>query len=148
MTLSMRNVLKGALFFGVVAPPIGSIPFGCATVVAAIISGSGADLVFAVPGALAFALFSYLFGAVPALVTGLAAGVFLHLSRSIPYCMAIGSVGGALTLAFGAAIVPLTHNWSSASDIRTLFLMYGFPGIFSGIVTAALFRRHTTKMTE
>jgi hypothetical protein len=37
-------------------------------------SGSGTNLVFAVSGALAFALFSYLFGAVPALATGLAAG--------------------------------------------------------------------------
>lgn len=147
MTFSMSNAFKGALFFGVIAPPIGSIPFGCAAVAAAIWSGSGTNLVFAVPGALAFALFSYLFGAAPALATGVAAGLFRHSARSIPYCIAIGSVAGALTLAFGAATIPLTPNWSSVSDIRALFLMYGFPGIFSGIVTAALFRRHSAKTT-
>jgi hypothetical protein len=147
MTFSMSNAFKGALFFGLIAPPIGSIPFGSAAIVAAIVSGSSNDLVFAVPGALALALFSYLFGAVPALATGLAAGFFRHSARSTPYCIAIGSVAGALTLAFGAATLPLTPNESGVSEIRTLFLMYGFPGIFSGIVTAVLFRRHRVQTT-
>lgn len=134
--MRISNIFKGALYFGVLAPPIGSIAFTLGLAVALLFSGHFVEIVYLVPGAFSFALFSYIFGGVPALATGAIAGWFRHSLNSKGKHIAIGILGGVLCFAFGAVTYLHTFEWP---DIRTLFLLFVAPGIVGGAFTAVMF---------
>lgn len=129
----MINVLKGMLFFAVFAPPLGGVIVGLT--MALIDPESGVGFVDLLQVASRFALFSYLFGGLAALVTGAAAGAFRkYLGRLIP-CIAIGLLGCALSFMFQ---YKTAYNWS---DVQYSFLAFGAPALVSGTVVSAFFGR-------
>lgn len=134
--MGMSNILKGVLYFGVLAPPIGSVAFTFGMAVTLVFSGHSAEIIYLVPGAFSFALFSYIFGGVPALATGAIAGWFRHSLNSKGNYIAVGILAGVLCFAFGAMTRLHTFEWP---EIRTLLLLFVAPGIFGGALTAALF---------
>lgn len=132
----IRNILKGALYFGAIAPPIGSIAFTTGMALTFIVSGNFAEIIYLLPAAVSFALFSYVFGGVPALFTGAIAGWFRDSQKLKRRYITLGGLAGVLSFCFGAAIHLRAFNWD---EIQALLLLFFVPGIFGGTVTAALF---------
>ncbi|MYM25297.1 hypothetical protein GTP46_21945 [Duganella sp. FT135W] len=134
----MSDVLKGMLFFVVLAPPIGSLLFSFVLAIASLVASPSIELLYLLPATFSSALFSYLLGGIPALITGAIAGGFRRSLNGRAAYVAIGAVACILSLAFGSVTLLRSFEWP---EVRTLFLMFGGPAFFSGTVTAALFRK-------
>src|SRR5690625_124473 len=91
------DILKGILFFVVLAPPIGSLFILLLFVIALIVQGGvvlsdlSGDVVLET--ALIFSVFSYIFGGIPAAITGAIAGSFRCKLRRAWHCYGIGVIG-------------------------------------------------------
>jgi hypothetical protein len=84
--------------FGIIGPPVGSL--------AVSLPNATADSPLVIVGVAAFALLSYLFGLLPAVATGVCAGLLHRLPAIafVPLCAAMGaaiSLGFALLIDFG-----------------------------------------------
>jgi hypothetical protein len=138
MKLKVRKLIKGGLFFGLFGPPIGSVPLACIAI-NAIFHSSSRDSISVPSVILAFVLYSYLVGGIPAFVTGVIAGAVPDSHEWKRYCLAIGLVASVLVLLFGSAALFLLGVLKDVSYVRA-FAFYAGPGFLSGTVMAALFR--------
>lgn len=126
------------LFFVVLAPPIGAVAFTFILGLASLPTEPWVEILGLVPATFGFALFSYIFGALPALVTGAVAGTFRpSLNTRVAY-VAMGLFACLLSLVFGFAMT--YHPTSDWTEVQNLFLLFGGPALFSGTVTSFLFR--------
>lgn len=136
------EALKGGLVFGVYAPPIGSLLVSFGMFVALMVSRP-LEAIWALPAALGFALGSYLIGGIPAFVTGLLAGWFRSSLDSRTRYLAVGTVGGVLSLLYGVYV----FSGSPISGWRGILpslVFVALPGVFAGTITAFLFRAQTS----
>jgi hypothetical protein len=85
-----------AVLFGIVGPPVGSLAIS----VPLVTNNAGG---WALIGVAAFALLSYLFGLVPAVLTGICAG-FAHRLPAIAFVPSCVALGAALSLGFAVLI--------------------------------------------
>ena len=131
------RAIEGALFFGVFAPPLGSIPFSLALGIAHLFGTESNHLVYFLMTVFSTALLSYIFGLVPALVVGAIAGSLHHsfISRA-RFLAIIGIFGGIASLGFAVYIVSIGLGRERLMVLLKVFLI---PGIFGGGITAAWF---------
>jgi hypothetical protein len=129
--------LKGALYFGLIGPPVGALALTVAS-----LSRMGWEYqenpLAALYGVFGFALFSILFswfmGVVPAAVTGLLLGPFrwrFHLWR---WCLAAGVVGALVS---SASL--LVDGLPGELGRQSPGLLLVFPGFVAGVLVARLF---------
>jgi ABC-type dipeptide/oligopeptide/nickel transport system permease component len=108
MNNTIKNALRGALFFGAIAPPIGSVVFSLGLIVGSIFSSSPTDFASLIFMSFFIAIFSYVFGLIPALISGFILGYFggnfySHKRKLLAatLCMSIASICGLIYI--GAA---------------------------------------------
>lgn len=128
----MRNVIMGMLFYALCAPPLGGIIVGLALIISDPVGEVG--LVDVIQVMLTFGLFSYIFGIIPALLTGALADAMLCRFTPLAASLALGLLGALLSIA-------LQYNNSSNLSNGDFWLMFGAPAFFSGILISLLFNR-------
>ena len=129
--------IEGALFFGVFAPPLGSIPLSLAVGIAHLFGKRNNHLLDFPITVFSTAMLSYIFGLVPALVVGAIAGSLRQssISRS-RFLTIIGIFGGIASLGYAVYIGSIGLGRESHMVLLAVFLI---PGIFGGAITAAWF---------
>jgi hypothetical protein len=129
---------KGALYFGVLGPPIGALAFTAMLWLMSLYGepdqswnelGTGVAAVAAV-----FVLFSWMFGAVPAVVLGLVAGGFRPRLARWSFCLLIGLLGGLLSIGWGQLMLGVGGEHLGSDPWA-----FGVPGAVSGLVVARVF---------
>lgn len=128
---------KGALYFLVVGPPTGALVL-CVGGAAMMIIESPADFLQLAGVALGFAIlaipFSWVLGAIPAVLTGLVLGPFRSWFHQWRWCLAAGLVGAAMSMLSLWA-------WPGGGRGEGLASVTGlvFPGFFAAVLVARLF---------
>lgn len=125
---------RGVYLFALLGPPIGGLLFmGMMVLVDQDNSLDSTTITF---GVFLFSVFSYVFGLVPAVATGLVAGLLRHHGylRTIRQCFYLALMGGALTSAY-----MLTVSMDAKSTAFVVFM--GILGSFSTFCCALLFRQ-------
>lgn len=128
----MRSVVKGMFFFALCAPPLGGVILGLALII--IDSVAEAGLVDVIQVTLTFGLFAYLYGVIPALLTGAVADAILRRFTPLAASLGLGLLGSLLSMALQY------NNFSNLSD-GYFWLMFGAPALFSGILVSLFFNR-------
>lgn len=130
--------LKGMLYFVAIGPPIGALAL--ALVSAGMMIGNphfdGSSLL----GLLGFTamamLFSWIFGAIPAALTGLLVGPLRWRFHQWRWCLVAGVIGAAVS-SIGLLVGPLSGDMGRASP----GVMLVFPGFVAGVLAARVFGR-------
>ena len=131
------RAIEGVLFFGVFAPPLGSIPFSLTLGITHLFGKESDHLLYFLITVFSTAMLSYMFGLVPALVVGAIAGSLHHSFTSRARFLAIIAIfGGIASLGFAVYIGPIGLDSEGLMVLLTVFLI---PGIFGGAITAAWF---------
>jgi len=101
---------------------------------------SGDSLVGGLVAALGFSLFSYLFGAVPALLTGLVAAWSWPRLRGWRAHLRMGAIGFVVSLLCFAIAFPLmgSRNDDSFADSVPTLLLFSLPGLVAGVLVSRL----------
>jgi hypothetical protein len=147
---SLREGFWGALLFGILGPPVGSIAISVGVILHCVIEAalgiapcSTSTFRLFVVLFFAGAVWSYVFGFVPAIVTGFVAGYLRGYSPSPLYILLVSSVGGASVWIFVRAtglrsleVFPVTVN-----D----FLFLVVPGLFAAALGAIFLRARRAK---
>lgn len=132
----MINILKGSLFFGAFAPPLGGMML---MLNMAILDPEPLHpLSELIEATLLSSLFAYLFGGIPALLTGAIAGIFRRFLGQWLTCLAIGCVGAVSSLLFVGTFLQF-KSYSYLTDIK-FSVMLAIPALLSGMVLSVLFR--------
>lgn len=136
MRTIMSDARAGMVFFGCLGPVIGMLAVALFIFVAYVIMAfaEGFDVlgIFMMPSALIpMALIAYYIAGVPALATGLVAGLMRRRLRHLGHCLIIGVVGAGLCVAWGL--------WFLAEDKTTVCLLGGL-GCLSSTICAWYFR--------
>lgn len=128
--------IKGLCLFALLGPPLGAILWVALIVATDTVQGRGSSVAEIVPGGLLFFVFSYLFGVVPAAITGLVAGLLRRAGRlrRVRDC-----VGLALLASLIATVYGVVQQFGGAG-LGSAFLMFGLPGFASGFCCGLLFR--------
>lgn len=121
----INNIGKGVLFFGFIGPPMGGLPFVIAAVVEDYAHPENFILYF-----LFVSIFSYLFGGIPALATGVIAGTFRKKLPRFSYSCLVGICGWFCTMIASKLLVGA--SLSSA-------MLIGILGLISSIFCAYFF---------
>jgi len=125
----LRSAAGGAGLFVALGPPVGVGAFALLVTVAALDLEALKNLpmmIFLVP-------YSYLFGGVPALLSGGVAGAFRPARVSWrSYCWP-GLLGGLYATIFQLGFGSRDYSWS---DLTALLLMGGLPGLVGGVACA------------
>lgn len=129
----MLNVIRGMFFFALCAPPLGGVFLGIALIFIAPVAEAG--LVDVIQVALTFGLFAYLFGVIPALLTGAVAAAILRRFTPLSASLGLGLLGSVLSIGF-------QYNNSSNLSDGQFWLMFGAPAFFSGILVSLFFNRY------
>ncbi len=125
--IRFEDMVRPVLIFGLIGPPIGGI--------AAALLTSGTAGFRTIPVAMAF---SYIFGFVPALLTGLVAGIAIHKFNRIAFL--------GLVVACGALFSLLFSFLTGDAELSTLLVepevlkLTALPGAISAFVLAFLIR--------
>ena len=135
------NSIKGAIYFLLIGPPVGALAL---TVV---VSGMMISELTMDPsslrGLLGFAmfavLFSWLFGAIPAVLTGLLVGPLRWRFHQWRWCLVAGAIGAAVS-SIGLLVGPLSGDMGRSSP----GLMLVFPGFVAGFLAARVFGLRAT----
>lgn len=114
----INNIGKGALFFGFIGPPMGGLPFVIAAAVEDYSNPENFIMYF-----MFINIFSYMFGGIPALATGVIAGAFRKKLSQFSYCCFIGICGWFFTMI--ANMLMIRDSLSSAMIIGILGLVPG-----------------------
>lgn len=124
-TLIIRTV-KTTLGFTLLGPLFGGLPY----LILMYLPARGSDGIDTV---LSVGFFAYLFGAVPALVTGVVAGVLApRLSRGLWY-LAAAVIGLVTAAGFGAW---MSGSPMHGSTLEVSLLIMGTPGLIGGFLSA------------
>ncbi|MDO1559902.1 hypothetical protein Q0812_10750 [Brevundimonas sp. 2R-24] len=132
----LKPALWTALTFLLVGPLFGLLGFA---VLAYGFAGASAE---DGPVGLAFLWmtpFAYLFGAIPAVLTGLVTGALLSPRRAVVYVIGAAVIGAAVT-----ALVTLLDGPGDDEGLRNLILIGALAGLGSGLVSLFLARRRTS----
>jgi hypothetical protein len=139
MNNTIKNALRGALFFGAIAPPIGSVVYSLGLIIGSFFSSSPTDFTSLIFMSFFIAIFSYVFGLIPALISGFILGNFggnfySHKRKVIAatLCMFIASICGLIYI--GAADSYFSIVWQTV-------LMMGGPSFFAGYIVIGMFER-------
>ena len=120
--MQLAKLVRALLFFGILGPPIGAIVFSLATM--------GVRNLASLPVTM---LLSYIFGFVPAALTGVAAAATTpNLSRfvALPLLTAIGAA---------SSVIFILVTGEPRMDQETMRLV-ALPGAVSAFILAALYR--------
>jgi len=128
----MRKMLRGIIYFAVLAPPLGGVMLGLS--IACFDAHSKFELAGLIQVILTFALFSYVYGGIAAGLTGAFAEFILRRYKPLVGNLFVGTLG------FVLSILCQYNNPSNFSDPQ-FFLMFGAPAFFSGIVISVFFRK-------
>jgi hypothetical protein len=133
--------LKGMFYFVVLGPPIGALVL--TVVFAGMAIGHPHFDPMALLGLLGFAmlamLYSWLFAAIPAALTGLLVGPLRWRFHQWRWCLVAGAVGGAVS-SIGVLVGLLSGDMGRASP----GLMLVFPGFVAGVLVARIFGLRAT----
>ena len=132
--MRLSNILLGALIFGLIAPPLGSLVIMIPIAIAALTAG-GSNIASAVLGGM---IFSYLFGGVQAVIVGAIAGALRPCIAGPLGLTAVAILGVAVN-----AIAVLALLWSKPEQTSSMILLGGACALVGGWVTAWLFVRIT-----
>ena len=136
MVVTIREMLKGALWFGVLGPPIGSLLFWMAILASSIAERDGGAFTVAF-GTIIFLLpYSYIFGLIPAVLSGLIVGPFRPSIHSWPRYFGVGLICSLVSLACGAVLTLLFDE--SIADVTFLAAFFFGPAFVAGTVVARL----------
>jgi len=131
------RALGGALFFGLLGPPLGgSVLYASLVVIATLPGGSGLTENTSIEAFPMFLGFSYFVGGLPALLTGICAGPLRERFNSWLVCIVVGLWGTALTLTYWFVF---THE-NPLVGFPHSFLLLGVPSIVAGAAVSWLFR--------
>jgi len=150
---AFRNSFLGALFFGFLAPPIGSLGLSVPLAIYAFIAKPGAEaMVLALALLIGLALWSYLVGFIPAAITGLLVGPFRARFGAWRYCLAAGALGcviaclgGYLLYSSGGQPPEALTALNIGATAGVYLALLGLPGLVGGTVSARLFRGEASK---
>lgn len=128
--------VRGLCLFALLGPPLGSVLLLLLLVATESVQGKGSSVAELVPGGWLFLVFSYLFGVVPAAITGLVAGLLRQAGRlrRVRDC-----IGLALLASLIATVWGVLQQFGGAG-FGPAFLMLGLPGFACGLCCALLFR--------
>lgn len=125
----LRGAAGGAGLFVALGPPVGVGAFALLVTVAAL----DLEALKLLPMMLLFVPYSYIFGGVPAVLSGVVAGAFLPARVSWrSYCWP-GLLGGLYAMIFQLGVGSRDYSWS---DLSALLLMGALPGAVGGVVCA------------
>jgi hypothetical protein len=133
--------IKGAIYFLLIGPPVGALAL--TVVFAGMMAREWTLDPSSLLGLLGFAmfavLFSWLFGAIPAVLTGLLVGPLRWRFQQWRWCLVAGAMGAAVS-SIGLLIGPLSGDMGRASP----GLMLIFPGFVAGVLAARVFGLRAT----
>lgn len=134
----LGNTIEGAVFFGIFAPPTGSIPVSAALSIYHLYAYRGDDnhAVYTIITFVGLALLSYVFGAIPALLVGAIAGFSRHRQGKKARATAAAILGGILSVGFAVSLGLPQVDQVGILMICGFFLI---PGIFGAAVIAVQF---------
>ncbi|WP_369940596.1 hypothetical protein [Xanthomonas medicagonis] len=120
-------------------PPLGTFVVALPMLLFGALDG-GESPVGALVGALGISLFSYLFGAVPALLTGLVAAWSWPRLRGWRAHLRMGAIGFVLSLLCFAIAFPLmgSRSTDSFTDDAPTLLLFSLPGLIAGVLVSRL----------
>lgn len=120
-------------------PPLGTFVVALPLLLFGALDG-GESPVAALVGALGISLYSYLFGAVPALLTGLVAAWSWPRLRGWRAHLRMGAIGFVLSLLFFAVAFSLigTRSDDSFADSMSIPLLFSLPGLVAGVLVSRL----------
>jgi len=134
--------VKGVAYFGLLGPPCGALSWTLLTFFAenplATVASIGllstaqitaSTLIF-------LSLWSYLFGLIPAVLTGAVAGLLRQHLHRYRYCLLVGMVGGISSGIF--PLMAVAHSNHRTDGYIYAAMMIG-AGLFSGSVVARIF---------
>lgn len=150
---ALRNSFLGALFFGFLAPPIGSLGLSVPLAIYAFIAKPGSEaIVLALALLIGLAFWSYLVGIVPAAITGLLVGPFRAHFGAWRYCLAVGALGCVIPCLGWYLLIPSGRQPPEALTALNIgatagvyLALLGLPGLVGGTVSARLFRGGESK---
>ncbi|WP_386077960.1 hypothetical protein ACFIOZ_12180 [Vreelandella sp. F11] len=132
LQLNLKSIAACAVFFALVGPPVGAL-----TLTPLLLLGEVEKHGFSFQSAfylwLLTTIFAYIFGIIPALLTGLIRGALHKCSDSWIAAIGIGIVGLFLSILFGGTI------YYDSTSIATLLIMFGMPGLVAGIVCTIIY---------
>lgn len=156
------NCIKGMLYFGALAPPIGSLVFSVPMGIVAMSKNPASDtLLVSLLGLVGFAFWSYLFGLIPAIVTGAIAGIVRQRLKSWPYFFVIGMIGLVAAWLSWYVLWQSEQRIPNPADLGFLshlgfgaatygpalvLLLLGLPGFMGGAITAWIFGKRSTSL--
>lgn len=133
LQLKLKSIAACAVFFALVGPPVGAL-----TLTPLLLLGEVEKHGFSFESAfylwLLTTIFAYIFGLIPALLTGMIRGAFYTCGDGWSTTIGIGLVGLFLSILFGGTI------YDESSSIAALLIMFGIPGLVAGIVCSIIYR--------
>lgn len=134
----LRGAAGGAGLFLALGPPAGTVVFALFITIA----GHDLESLKNLPMMIFLVPYSYLFGGVPALLCGVAAGAIRPARVSWrSYCWA-GLLGGLYATAFQAGLASRDFTWS---EFHVLLLLGGLPGLAGAVVCARILYGKSSK---
>lgn len=133
MQFKLKAIAACAVFFALVGPPVGAL-----TLTPLLLLGEVEKHGFSFESAFSLwlltTMFAYIFGIIPALLTGMIHGAFHKRCDGWSAAIGIGLVGLFLSILFGGTI------YDESSSIAALLIMFGMPGLVAGIVCSIIYR--------
>jgi hypothetical protein len=139
MNNNLKNALRGALSFGVIAPPIGSVVFSMNMMRETIIGITPFELTTFITMPFFIALISYFLGFVPAAISGFLIGFFSGNFYSRPRRLFAASICMLIAILYGVLC-----NFQRLSDFEIfaeIVLMMGGAGFVAGYFVTGMFEK-------
>lgn len=139
---ALRNILSGAILFGLIAPLIGYFCYAAYISVHLAPSIKAAINVFFTPQVFSFSLISYFFGGGASVLTGVVAGAIMPWIRTWFHLVLIGIVGACLqaltTVAMGFLLRDTTAGIYINEDTVPGLLIFCLPALIAGTASCRL----------
>jgi hypothetical protein len=139
MNNNIKNALHGALFFGAIAPPIGSVVFSMNMVRETLIGVTPFELTTFITMPFFIALSSYFLGLIPATISGFLIGFFSGNFYSRPRRLFAASICMLIAIFYG-----VLQNFQRNSDFEIfieIVLMMGGAGFIAGYFVTGMFEK-------
>ncbi|MCL4870184.1 MAG: hypothetical protein KJ063_14560 [Anaerolineae bacterium] len=125
----IKKMLNGALWFGGLGPPIGALLFWVALLGTSISERDGENFAVLFGGIIFFIFWSYIFGLVPAVLSGFVLGPFRQHINPWPRFLASGLICSIISSAWGLAVwssreigLMTSNPWQLSFAVRPLLL--------------------------
>lgn len=144
IVMTITQMLKGALWFGTLGPPIGALPLWVAMYVTKLAVGIGNDVPPSpfIDTFFALVFFSYLFGLIPAILSGLIVGPFCQFAHSWPRYICIGLLSSLVSFVWGVIYYLPKMGEATVSFLATFYLA---PAFVAGTIVARLWAHRPDK---